>query len=125
MQVMRAVVKHRADGDETKVFLIDANKDEDDILMREELDAASAKDPEHTHVWHTLSQSVPEGWKYDAGYVTEAMCRKHLIDFTAPDCPYKKDEVLALICGPPPMEKLAVKPNLEKLGFTAENMFTF
>merc|ERR1712000_687322 len=104
LQIVRHILK--TPGDKTKMSLIFANKSEDDILLREELEAC-AKDPRF-NLWFTIDNSVKEGWQYDLGFITEEMIRKQL--------PAPGDGVHVLMCGPPPMIKFACKPNLEKIG---------
>lgn len=62
---------------------------------------------------------VPEGmeWAYSTGFVSEDMVREHLFPAGA--------STIALMCGPPPMIKFACMPNLEKLGYVAEDCITF
>eukprot|EP00045_Choanoeca_perplexa_P012410 m.135416 g.135416 ORF g.135416 m.135416 type:complete len:323 (-) comp15992_c0_seq1:2323-3291(-) len=110
LQVIRDVLKHPEDT--TQVYLLFANKTEEDILLRNELDEA-AKDP-RIHVWYTLD-SAPVGWKYSEGFITEDMIKEHL--------PAAGPNTHVLMCGPPPMIKFACVPNLEKLGFDS-NMFS-
>ncbi|EEE68840.1 hypothetical protein OsJ_27623 [Oryza sativa Japonica Group] len=56
-----------------------------------------------------------EGWKYGVGFVTEEVLREHV--------PEGGDDTLALACGPPPMIKFAVSPNLEKMKYDMANSF--
>ena len=112
LQVLRAVLKDPSD--QTKVSLIFANQTEEDILLREELEAC-AKDP-RVEVWYTLDRP-PKGWAYSEGFISETMIRDHL--------PAPSDETLVLMCGPPPMIQFACKPNLEKLGFNSTSYVVF
>ncbi|EDQ87379.1 uncharacterized protein MONBRDRAFT_33466 [Monosiga brevicollis MX1] len=112
LQIIRAIKKNPADR--TEVYLVFANKSEDDILLRKELDEV-AEDPRF-HIWYTIDKAGP-GWKYSEGYIDEAMLREHL--------PPVGEDVQALMCGPPPMLKFACVPNLEKLGYRSDQMATF
>eukprot|EP00730_Choanoeca_flexa_P012578 TRINITY_DN4412_c0_g1_i1.p1 TRINITY_DN4412_c0_g1~~TRINITY_DN4412_c0_g1_i1.p1 ORF type:complete len:325 (+),score=73.59 TRINITY_DN4412_c0_g1_i1:34-1008(+) len=112
LQLIRDILKHASDN--TKVSLIFANKTEEDILLRKELDEA-AKDPRF-HVWYTLD-SAPAGWKYSEGFITEDMIKEHL--------PAAGPDAHVLMCGPPPMIKFACIPNLEKLGFDSTMFSSF
>ena len=75
------------------------------------------------HLWFRVCccavDRVPEGmeWAYSTGFVNEDMVREHLF----PAGP----ETAALLCGPPPMIKFACVPNLEKLGYKAEDCICF
>lgn len=57
------------------------------------------------------------GWAYSTGFVTADMIREHL--------PAPGDDVLLLLCGPPPMVQLACHPNLDKLGYSQKMRFTY
>lgn len=64
-----------------------------------------------------LSRRPPEGWQYSSGFINEDMVRQHLL-------PAGPDAIVAM-CGPPPMIKFACIPNLEKVGYTAEQLVQF
>ena len=84
-------------------------------------------------VWYTVDTLVVEGakedlllldpddpsssWPYSTGFVTESLIDQHL--------PKPDPHVALLLCGPPPMIKMAVKPALERLGHSPHNCFTF
>lgn len=57
------------------------------------------------------------GWAYSKGFVTADMIREHL--------PTPAEDVLLLLCGPPPMVQLACHPNLDKLGYSQKMRFTY
>jgi cytochrome-b5 reductase len=106
LQIMRAVVRGRPDGDVTKVDLIFANVTPQDILLKEDLDAL-AKEDEHINVHYVLDKP-PEGWTGGVGYVTADMITKWL--------PQPADDVKILLCGPPPMIS-GLKKTTESLGY--------
>lgn len=115
-QVMQAILKDPED--ETEMFVVYANRTEDDILLKDELDAWAEKYPERVRVWYVVQESVKEGWKYSLGFITEAVMREHI--------PMPSENTLALACGPPPMLQFAVNPNLEKMGYdTKESLLVF
>lgn len=105
-QVIQAIL--RDPEDDTEMYLVYANRTEDDILLREELDSW-AKEHERLKVWHVIQESIKEGWQYSVGFVTESILREHV--------PEGSDDTLALACGPPPMIQFAVQPNLEKMNY--------
>lgn len=114
LQIIRAVM--RDSGDSVKMSLIFANKTEDDIFLRKELEACREAHPNFS--LHYTLDDAPEGWQYDTGYITEAMLRKHMpID--------NPSESVIVCCGPPPMVQYACKANLEKCGYPMENVLTF
>ncbi|KEG10949.1 putative NADH-cytochrome b5 reductase [Trypanosoma grayi] len=119
MQLIRAIMK--SPNDPTKVFLVFANNTESDILLRKELDECT-KDP-RVHVWYTIAENAPEGWRYSTGFVTEEMLRAHLPVLQPPE--EKHGRVLAVACGPPVMLQMAVKPNLQKMGYADDDIFSF
>lgn len=115
LQIMRAV--ERDPTDKTKIYLVYGNQTEKDILLRKELDGLVAAHPDQVKVWYTVDRDVSLTWKYDQGYVSEDMFRKHL---KLPD-----DKTMALMCGPPLMMQHAIKPNLEKMGYKNDMIFSF
>lgn len=107
-QVMQAILKDPED--ETEMNIVYANRTEDDILLKDELDEWSEKYKDRVRVWYVISRAIKkEDWKYSVGYISEAILREHI--------PAASDDVLALVCGPPAMLQLAVNPNLEKMGY--------
>ncbi|KAG9451109.1 hypothetical protein H6P81_011074 [Aristolochia fimbriata] len=117
-QVMQAIL--RDPEDETEMWVVYANRTEDDILLREELDAWADQYAGRVKVWYVVQESVrEETWKYSTGFITESVLREH-IPAGMPG------ETLALACGPPPMIKFAVVPNLEKMNYDVKNeLLTF
>ncbi|XP_027339651.1 inducible nitrate reductase [NADH] 2 [Abrus precatorius] len=109
-QVVQAILKDPED--QTEMHVVYANRTEDDILLREELDAW-AKKHDRLKVWYVVQESIREGWEYSVGFITESILREHL--------PHPSSDTLALTCGPPPMIQFAVQPNLEKLGYDINN----
>jgi len=94
-------------ADRTKVFLLFANQTEDDIFLRQELEAIAEKSP-NFKLWYTLDRP-PEQWTFSSGFIDAKMIREHLWDGeVAPS--------VFLICGPPPMIDRACKPSLTQLG---------
>ncbi|KAL5704237.1 hypothetical protein ACHQM5_022690 [Ranunculus cassubicifolius] len=112
-QVMQAILKDPED--DTEMYVIYANRTEDDILLRDELDSWAEQYKERLKVWYVVGEILPgkEGWKYSVGHITEEVCREHI--------PHGASDVLALACGPPPMIKFAVNPHLEKLNYDIKN----
>jgi cytochrome-b5 reductase len=112
LQVLRAILKDS--DDKTEVGLLFANQTEDDILLRAELEEC-AKDP-RVKIWYTLDRP-PAGWVYSEGFISQDMITDHL--------PAAGDDVLVLMCGPPPMITYACKPNLEKAGYNQNHYVVF
>ncbi|KAM0952700.1 putative oxidoreductase [Dioscorea sansibarensis] len=118
-QVIQAVLQDKH-NDHTEMHLVYANRTEDDILLREELDQWAREYPEQFKVWYVVEAvKGKEEWKYSLGFVTENILREHVPAGDSGDS-------LALACGPPPMIQFAVLPNLEKLKYdTSESLLIF
>uniref|UniRef100_K7FTU8 NADH-cytochrome b5 reductase n=2 Tax=Pelodiscus sinensis TaxID=13735 RepID=K7FTU8_PELSI len=114
LQLIRAIMKDK--DDPTTCQLLFANQTEKDILLREELEEVKVEHPDRFKFWYTLDRA-PENWEYSEGFVNQDMFREHL--------PPPQDDVLILMCGPPPMIQYACIPNLEKLGYTKNMTFSY
>lgn len=98
--------------DKTKIKVIDANKAESDILMRDELDEFSKNYKDQFEIVHVLSHPG-DGWKGLKGHVNEDIIRKYAFE---PD-----EKSVALLCGPPTMIQKAVLPALKDWGYEEDN----
>ncbi|KAI2499635.1 oxidoreductase [Fragilaria crotonensis] len=116
LQVLDAIF--RDPNDKTCVKMIYANQTEDDILVRPELEAIAKKYPDRFQLHYTLD-NPPKDWAYSTGFISKEMIAKYLY---TPDASKK---IQIFMCGPPPMIKFACYPNLEALGFTDNDWFTF
>ncbi|ELK24763.1 NADH-cytochrome b5 reductase 2 [Myotis davidii] len=114
LQLIRHITKNPRD--KTRISLIFANQTEDDILMRSELEAVATTYSEQFSLWYTLDRP-PFGWTYSSGFVTADMIQEHL--------PAPGKSTFILVCGPPPLIQTAAHPNLEKLGYTKDMIFTY
>ncbi|XP_042560974.1 NADH-cytochrome b5 reductase 3 [Clupea harengus] len=114
LQIITAVMKDPADA--TVCHLLFANQAEKDILLRPELEEVLARHPSRFRLWFTVDKA-PEGWTYSQGFISEEMVRNHL--------PPPGDDTLILMCGPPPMIQFACNPNLDKVGHSVSQRFTF
>jgi cytochrome-b5 reductase len=114
LQVIRSMLK--IPGDTSEIWLLFANKTEDDILLRKELDALAVKHKDRFHLHYTLDSPPKRGWKGSTGFVTEAMC-KHAL-------PEASESSFVFMCGPEPMSRSA-KGALEKLGYDKDKWFVF
>ncbi|XP_054656752.1 NADH-cytochrome b5 reductase 3 isoform X2 [Dunckerocampus dactyliophorus] len=114
LQLITAVMKDPQD--QTVCHLLFANQTEKDILMRSELEEIQVNNPERFKLWFTVDRA-PSKWEYSEGFISEDMVREHL--------PPPADDVVILMCGPPPMIQFACNPNLDKVGHAAERRFTF
>ena len=105
LQVIRAINRARP-LDTTKVDLIFANVNPDDILLKDDLDKLAAEDPNFS-VYYVLN-NPPEKWDGGVGFVTADMIREKL--------PAPGPDMKICICGPPPMVS-ALKKATESLGY--------
>ncbi|ATY61825.1 cytochrome b5 [Cordyceps militaris] len=104
-QLIRAICEH--DRDLTTVSLIYANRTEQDILLRDELDAFARRYPKQFSVYYLLDQP-PEGWAYGTGYCTQELIEEKL--------PRPSADTKMMLCGPPGMVS-AAKNAMVNLGF--------
>ncbi|KAF7306658.1 NADH-cytochrome b5 reductase [Mycena indigotica] len=106
-QIINAILRNPSDS--TEVSLIYANVNEEDILLRRELDALAEAHDDHFKVFYVLN-NPPAGWTGGVGFVTKDQIHTHL--------PHPTDEAKILMCGPPPMLK-AMKTHLDELQWPA------
>ncbi|KAI9014358.1 hypothetical protein CLU79DRAFT_767244 [Phycomyces nitens] len=104
LQIIRAICKNPAD--KTKVNLIFANVNEEDILLKKDLDELVAKH-DNLSVYYVLN-TPPAEWTGGVGFVTP--------DMISSQCPAPADDVKILLCGPPPMISAMTKATTE-LGY--------
>ncbi|CEJ89969.1 Putative Catalytic activity: nitrate reductases catalyse the reaction [[Torrubiella] hemipterigena] len=104
-QLIRAICED--DRDLTEVSLIYANRSEEDILLRKELDAFARRYPKNFKVYYMLDQP-PADWAYGKGYVTKDLMEERL--------PAPSAQTKMMLCGPPGMVN-AAKKSLVSLGF--------
>ena len=79
LQIIKAIIRGRKDGDRTEVDLIFANVTEQDILLKEDLDALAAKDQGFRV--HYVLDKPPAGWTGGVGYVTAEMIQVSFTPF--------------------------------------------
>lgn len=104
-QVIRAICENERDT--TEVSLIYANRTEDDILLREELDTFARRYPKNLKVYYMLD-NPPADWAFGSGFVTQ--------DIMAERLPAPGPDTKIMLCGPPGMVN-ASKKALVGLGF--------
>ncbi len=102
-------------GDSTSIALIFANKTEEDILCRSELDILKNQHKKQFTVWHVIASPKP-GWPKGKGFVNDQTLKDHLFP-AADDC-------LAIVCGPPTFLSHAVLPSLYRVGYDEEHIVT-
>ncbi|KAI5996354.1 hypothetical protein EDD15DRAFT_2419061 [Pisolithus albus] len=112
LQVLRSIF-HNAGDTETRVWLISANRTEEDILCRAELDSLFARHGPHRFKLHYVLSRAPPTWKWSTGRINEEMLRAHM--------PGQSDHGIILVCGPDAMINQAVKPGLKAAGWDIES----
>lgn len=105
LQIVKAIQRGRP-LDRTKVDLIFANVNPDDILLKEDLDRLAREDADF-NVYYVLN-NPPEGWSGGVGFVTADMIKAKL--------PAPAADIKIMVCGPPPMVA-ALKKATESLGY--------
>lgn len=110
-QLIRAICEDERDT--TEISLIYANRSEEDILLREELEAF-ARRYKNLRIWYMLDQP-PQDWTYGKGYVTAQVMSDRL--------PKPAADTKIMLCGPPGMVN-ASKKALASLGFEAPGAVT-
>jgi cytochrome-b5 reductase len=93
LQIIRAILKNPSDR--TQISLIFANVNEDDILLRKELEQLAEDEKSRFKLYLVLNNPPAEGWTGGVGFVTEDMIKEH--------CPKPAKDIKILMCGPPPM----------------------
>lgn len=107
LQVLRGVVYDEQDKN-TKLYVLNANRTESDILMRAELDElARLAGPERLRQHLVLSKG-PDDWAGSLGRIG----RDHLVKYMPP----AGLDSLVLMCAPPPMQDMVVA-QLAELGW--------
>ncbi|KAF3014890.1 hypothetical protein E8E15_004993 [Penicillium rubens] len=119
-QLISHILRAKEQGleeDKTNIKVVDANKTEDDILLRDEFDRLAEDHPNQFQITHVLSHPNDK-WTEEKGHVTKEILQKYTFG------PEKGN--LALLCGPPAMIKKAVLPALQDIGYKEdENLFGF
>ncbi len=111
-QLIRAICED--DRDLTQVNLIYANRAEQDILLRKELDTFARRYPKNFKLFYMLDQP-PAEWEFGSGYVTRDLMEEKL--------PGPGLDTKMMLCGPPGMVN-AAKESLVSLGFEQPGAFS-
>lgn len=126
LQVIQEIVKNPEDN--TEATFIFANKTEQDIILKKELDEMAAKS-DKLNVVYLLDKPPTDNWQGELGYLTVDMAKKYF--------PPPSNDNLILVCGPPPMMKAIsgdkVSPKdqgelagvLKEAGYTKDQVYKF
>lgn len=116
-------------NDKTKVHLFYGNVSEDDILLRKELEAVQAKNPDQFKFHFFVDKAGPD-WKGQKGFISKEYLEKNLFKSSA-------DNVKVFVCGPPPLYKAISGPKaspsdqgelegvLKDLDFSKDQVFKY
>lgn len=104
-------------GDKTEIRVVDANKSEKDILLKEALDGFEKGSNGRLRITHVLSHPS-DGWKGKTGHVNADIIREALFE--------PGEQTGVFLCGPPAMIQKAAMPALKDWGFEEDkNIFGF
>lgn len=102
----------KTEGDKTKINLVYANRSEDDILLREDLEALQ---DDRFKLVHVLSKPSDD-WQGEKGHAGKEQFQKYFA---------QGDKAACFMCGPPPLVKAAHEA-LGDMGFEDEKtLFAF
>ncbi|KAL2147832.1 hypothetical protein VTI28DRAFT_5604 [Corynascus sepedonium] len=117
--VLRAVARGKGEGEEekTECLVLDGNREEGDILLREELEALEQESRGRCRVIHTLSRPG-EGWNGLRGRMDKGFFEREV------GGPPADRDAMVLICGPEGMEK-ATREAFLGMGWNEEDLLFF
>ena len=99
LQIIRAALNNPQDS--TKITLIYANVNFEDILLKKELDIMVAKNPLRFSVFYVLN-NPPPGWTGGVGFVSKHQIQEHM--------PPAHGNIKILLCGMCPSEFIKSSP---------------
>lgn len=79
-QLISRILRAKDQGkgeDKTNINVIDANKTEGDILLKDELDRFAKDNPDQSNITHVLSHT-DDKWSGEKGHVSKEIPQKHL-----------------------------------------------
>ena len=110
LQIIRSIFQDAQD--ETKVWVLDANKTETDIPFRDKFDALYVKRGLDRLKLHYVLGTAPPGWTESIGRIDDEMVQTHM--------PSPSEQGIILVRRPEPMINVAVKPGLLAAGWDLE-----
>lgn len=108
-QLIRAICEDERDL--TEISLVYANRSEEDILLRKEMERFAKNYPKNLKIWYMLDK-YSDDWKFGKGYITRDVLEERM------PAPSDDSSTKVLLCGPPPMVN-GSKKNLIDLGWKA------
>jgi len=116
-QIIKEIHRNKK-KDDTKISLICSNKTEQDILLKQELDAIQQEN-KNIDIFHTISTAKgnhSSHWKGGLGRINMEMIKKHIF---SPD-----DDVVVLLCGPMEFNQ-SMKGLCKQIGYNEDNVLVF
>jgi nitrate reductase (NAD(P)H) len=121
-QLIRAALGDKHDA--TRIWLLYANRTEEDILLGAELAALAAAHPARFTLTHTLSRpAAPAAWAGETGRVSAGMVAAHVPPARSSDSA-AADVALAFLCGPGGMQDACFR-HLYALGYPDDRVLAF
>ncbi|KAI9310234.1 hypothetical protein BX666DRAFT_1870515 [Dichotomocladium elegans] len=129
LQLIRKIFGASSTDNDTKVTLIFANQTEEDILLKDELDAYARSFPKRFKVVYILDKPS-KAWKGPKGYVSGDLIREHLPKSDTPSS-------IIFVCGPDAMLASMAGPKapdrsqgelggiLKELGYSSDKVYKF
>ena len=115
-QIIKAILNDSRDT--TRMFLLYANRTEEDILLRTQLEEYSIQYPKRLFLWYTIDRPIqPQKWSYSVGYVNNDIIKEHF--------PQYNPDFVALLCGPPGFVHQAAKTSLLSLEWPESDILVF
>lgn len=91
LQIVKSICRDATDN--TQISLLFANVSEDDIILRDEIDALQYLYPQFKAYY--VVDKPTDSWKGYSGYISKEMVQETM--------PEPSDDNLVCVCGPPPM----------------------
>ena len=118
--VMYAMAENYSDDPDYKNYHVGSFNQ--GIAAQDQIDAngnkvSSTSLDDVSNSWRSQSESSNDNWTGYTGHINPKMLYETM--------PQNSDDTLILLCGPPKMISEAVKPGLEELKYSKENIFTF
>jgi nitrate reductase (NAD(P)H) len=126
----------KGSNDATRLRLIYANRHEEDVLLKSDLDALAARSGGRLEIVYTISrpnrrEEAGATWSFRVGRIDEAMLKECAIapseekEGKEGEGEQEVGECLALMCGPHALLEDVCSPALERIGFPKANVITF
>ena len=117
-QFIQHILITRHGRDNTKLSLLYGNQKQSDILMRDTLEELALQHPGQFSLHMTVDRvEKSDGpWNGFVGYVSPDMITKTI--------PKPSDDLIVLLCGPPPMVR-SVETHLLGLGYSRDRIYAF